>query len=53
MYAYINPGLIPAALLLTASVCGGSSLYAYSRPKGSLLWLRAPLMGSLIGLIAL
>lgn len=49
----LNPYLLPSGLLLTSAICGVSSLYAYMRPSGSLLWLRGPLMGGLFALIGL
>ena len=47
----VNPSLVPSAILLTTSISAGASLYAYLKPKGSLLKWGGPLMGGLLGLI--
>lgn len=50
-YFLMNPVIIPLALGLTTTIVSGSSLYAYTKPKNSLLWLGGPLTGALISLI--
>lgn len=50
-YLMVNSMVIPTALLLTTTICSGASVYAYTKPKDSLLWLGGPLTGSLIALI--
>lgn len=50
-YCMLNPLIIPTALGITAGICSGASLYAYVKPKGSLLWLGGPLMGCLLSLV--
>lgn len=48
-----QPTLLPAALMVTTGICAGASLYAYSRPSDSLLYLKGPLFGSLLAMIGL
>lgn len=48
-----QPGLLPAAVLVTTGVCAGASLFAYSRPSDSLLYLKGPLFGCLLSMIGL
>lgn len=48
-----QPGLLPAAVMVTTGVCAGASLYAYSRPADSLLFLKGPLIGCLFSMIGL
>jgi FtsH-binding integral membrane protein len=48
-----QPGLLPAAVLMTSGVCAGASLYAYARPSDSLLYMKGPLMGALMATIGL
>ena len=50
-YFMVNSMIIPTALALTTTICSGSSLYAYTKPKDSLLWLGGPLTGALVALI--
>ena len=49
----INPLIIPTALAVTSTICSGAALYAYLKPKGSLLWLGGPLTGCLISLLVM
>jgi len=56
MVAIVNdiaPTILPASVLLTSCVFGGSLLYAKMRPKGALLAWEAPLMGGLLGLVGM
>ena len=56
MFAYLcagQPWLLPTSVLLTSGVCAGASLYAYMKPADSLLYLKGPLLGSLLGVIGL
>ena len=46
-FQLVNPMAILGAGMLTVSISAGASLYAYMRPKDSLLWLRGPLVGAL------
>lgn len=48
-----QPGLLPAAVMVTTGVCAGASFYAYSRPADSLLYLKGPLVGCLFSMIGL
>ena len=50
-YFMLNPMIIPTALGITTGICSGASLYAYVKPKGSLLWLGGPLTGCLLSLV--
>ena len=50
-FLFVNPMIIATSLALTTSICSGASVYAYYKPKGSLLWLSGPLSGALITLI--
>lgn len=52
-YIILNPVIVPVALGLTTTIVSASSLYAYSRPKDSLLWLGGPLMGALVSMIGI
>ena len=47
-FLFINPIIIPIALGLSTGIVAGSSIYAYTRPNGSLLWLGGPIMGALL-----
>lgn len=49
----ISPTILPASVLMTMGVFGGSILYAKFRPKGALLAWEAPLMGGLVGLVGM
>jgi len=49
----ISVTILPVSVLLTVGVFSGSIMYAWFRPKGTLLALEAPLMGGLVGLIGM
>ncbi|MFO0131200.1 MAG: Bax inhibitor-1 family protein [bacterium] len=47
------PAVLPKALLASTAVFGGCSIFAYMKPKSSLLYLQGPLSGAIFALIAL
>ena len=52
-FLFISPIIIPIALGLSTGIVAGSSIYTYTRPKGSLLWLGGPLTGALLTVISI
>lgn len=49
----INPAILPTAIAVSTAIFGASSIYAYTRPKDSLLSWGKSLYGALFGLIGL
>jgi FtsH-binding integral membrane protein len=53
MYNDIDPTIVPTAIGLSALTFAGSSMCAYMRPKGSLLFLGPPMMAALTGFVGM
>lgn len=49
----ITPEIVPTAMATNTPIFGASSLYAYTRPKDSLLTWGSSLYGCLFGIIGL
>lgn len=53
MFNILNPAIIPTSIVISSSIFGAASLYAYSRPKDSLISWGSSLYSGLLGLIGL
>jgi FtsH-binding integral membrane protein len=53
MFNMVNPAIIPTSIVLSASIFGSASLYAYTRPKDSLISWGSSLYSALFGMIGL
>lgn len=49
----VNPAILPLSVAITGAVFGSASLYAYMKPKDSLLGIGSSLYAGLFGLIGL
>jgi len=50
---YLDPAILPIAIAITSGIFGGASLYAYMKPKDSLMSWGSSLSAGLLGLIGL
>lgn len=53
MFNMVNPAIVPTAAVVSASIFGAASLYAYTRPKDSLISWGSSLYSALFGMIGL
>jgi len=53
MVSMQNPAILPTSILISSCLFGAASMYAYSKPKDSLLSWGSSLYGCLYGLIGM
>lgn len=53
MFNMVNPAIVPTAAVLSLGIFGSASLYAYTRPKDSLIGWGNALYSGLLGMVGL